>query len=169
RPFMLRPIHPLIRSSSVSTVPSRWKLAPNACHGHSIRLGAGLQMAILAGQIVTGKTFRRVRNVGPDLIWRIGEKRVPVFDKFSERILTNLADIGGRPLSEIDHDRLCRRHLIASYPYTGTQSSNYEPNRLHWAGVVPRPILGQRVDVDSRGCHGSNSWAQSPCMSGSGS
>src|SRR5262245_30919718 len=57
-----------------------WELAPNACHGHSIGLGAGLQMAILAGQIVTGKTFRRVRNVGPDLIWRIGEKRVPVFD-----------------------------------------------------------------------------------------
>jgi hypothetical protein len=77
-------------------------------------------MAILAGQIVTGKTFRRVRNVGPDLIWRIGEKRVPVFDKFSERILTNLADIGRRPLCQINRDRLCGRHLIASYPYTGT-------------------------------------------------
>src|SRR5262245_64011469 len=99
------------------------ELAPNACHWHSIRLGAGLQMAILAGQIVTGKTFRRVRNVGPDLIWRIGEKRVPVFDKFSERILTNLADIRGRPLREIDQDRRCRRPLIAFYPYYYTQSN----------------------------------------------
>jgi hypothetical protein len=77
-------------------------------------------MAILASQIVTGKAFRRVRNVGPDLIWRIGEKRVPVFDKFSEWILTNLADIGRRPLCQINRDRLCGRHLIASYPYTGT-------------------------------------------------
>src|SRR5262249_48193203 len=97
---MLRSMQPLIRSSSISTAPSRprycgnWRQTP----GHSIRLGAGLQMAVLAGQIVTGKTLGRVRNLGPDLIWRIGEKRVPVFDKVSERIFTNLADIGRRPL-----------------------------------------------------------------------
>src|SRR5262249_22760915 len=31
-------------------------------------------------------------------------------------------------------DGLCGRHLIASYPYTGTKNSNYEPNMLHRAG-----------------------------------
>src|SRR5262249_34346856 len=85
-------------------------------------------------QIVTGKTLRRVRNLGPDLVWRIGEKRVPVFDKVSERIFTNLADIGRRPLCQINRDRFCGRHLIASYPYIGAQSSNHEPNTLHRPG-----------------------------------
>src|SRR5262249_16093140 len=110
------------------------ELAPNARHRHRIRLGAGLQMAILAGEIVTGKTFRRVRNPGPDLVWRIARNRVPVSDKSPKRILTNLADIGGCPLCQIIRDRLCGRHMIASYPYTGTQNSNYEPNTLHRAG-----------------------------------
>jgi hypothetical protein len=103
-------------------------------------------MTVLAGQIVTGKTLRHVRNLGPDLVWRIGEKRVPVFDKFSERILTNLADVGSRPLCQINRDRLCGRPLIASYPYTGTQSSNYEPNTLHRA-TVRICSLGSKCDI----------------------
>src|SRR5262249_51081469 len=74
------------------------------------------------------------------------EKRVPVFDKFSERILTNLADVGSRPLCQINRDRLSSRHLIASYPYTGTQNSNYEPNTLHRA-TVRICSLGSKCDI----------------------
>src|SRR5947209_18437555 len=87
-------------------------------------------MAVLAGQIVTGKTLRRIRHLGPDLVWRIGKKRSPVFDKLSEGIVTNFSDIGGRPLCQINRDSLGGR-LIASYRYSGTQSSNYEKNSLH--------------------------------------
>jgi hypothetical protein len=100
----------------------------------------------LAGQIVAGKALRRVRDLGSDLVRRIGEKRVPLFDKFSERTLTNFADIGRRPLCQINRDRLCGRKLVASTAYTGTQNNNHQPNALHRA----RSLVAVGVIITSK-------------------
>src|SRR5262245_53274800 len=44
-----------------------WELPPDAHHRHSVRHGATLQMTVLAGQVVAGVAFGRVRNLGADL------------------------------------------------------------------------------------------------------
>src|SRR5262249_39422329 len=107
------------------------ELTPNAYHGHRIWLCAGLQMAVLAGKVVTGKTLRHARHSRTDLVRRIGEQRVPVFDKSAERIVINSTDLGRGPLRQIDRHPLCGRRPIAARQYRGTQHTDNAPKGFH--------------------------------------
>src|SRR5262245_25826395 len=134
---MLRSMQPLIRSSSISTAPSRprycgnWPQTP--IRGIAYDWVPAFRWQFWQARLLPAKRFAASETSGP-ISFGVSVKSVPVFDKVSERIFTNLADIGRRPLCQINRDRFCGRHLIASYPYIGAQSSNHEPNTLHRAG-----------------------------------
>jgi hypothetical protein len=52
-------------------------------------------MAILAGKIVASEPSCWVGHSRTDLIRRVGEKRVPIFDKSAERIVGNGGNVWG--------------------------------------------------------------------------
>src|ERR1700737_2378168 len=93
-------------------------------------------MAVLASKIVPGKPFTRVRYSPTDLICGIGEQSMPIFDKFSERIVPDLSNVGGPPLHQIDHNRLCCRDLIGKYQATQRKRSNLAQDKVHGTNLT---------------------------------
>jgi hypothetical protein len=86
-----------------------WKLTPGANQRHGVWLAPGLQMAITAGEIVTGETRGRVCRRWTDLVRRVGEQPIAEFDEHAEGIVSNRSDVTKRPLREIDFSGLLGR------------------------------------------------------------
>jgi hypothetical protein len=113
------------------------KLPPNARQRHCIWLASSLQMAILAGKIVAGEPSGWVGHPWTDLIRRVGEKRVPIFDKSAERIVRNGSDVGGNPLAEINVNPLRGRQTGARNQGEDGQcrGERDEPRAFHIAPI----------------------------------
>jgi hypothetical protein len=65
-------------------------------------LGAGLEMAALAGKAAARKALGGIGGAGADLVRGIDYQGVAVFNELAERVVPNLTDLGGRPLGKID-------------------------------------------------------------------
>src|SRR6202008_1088223 len=57
------------------------ELAPDADQGHGVGLGSRLQMAALARQIIAGEALVRIGHGWTDLIRRVDEERIAIFDE----------------------------------------------------------------------------------------
>jgi hypothetical protein len=89
-------------------------------------------MAILAGEIVAGITLRRISNRRPDLVGGIGHQGIAVFDQLAERIVSDGADIGRRPLGQIDLRRIGGMRVAANMRDRRYRNHRYQANEpLH--------------------------------------
>jgi hypothetical protein len=63
-------------------------------------------VAVLAGKIIARLALCYIRHRWTDRVRCIGEELVPVFYKFTEWIVADSADVGGRPPRQIDYDSI---------------------------------------------------------------
>src|SRR5215470_1466638 len=78
------------------------ELAPHAHQGHSVRLGAGLEVAVLTSKATARVALSRIGRRRTDLVWGIGNEGIAVLDEFAEGIISDRANAWRRPFREID-------------------------------------------------------------------
>ena len=102
RPFMLRSMQPLIRSSSVRTSFSRpmnsGKTPQTPASGRPNFFGARIQMAALTFEPIAGEPFRRIGGVRPDRRRGMHDQVAAGAHRLAEHVHRQRIDVRNGPL-----------------------------------------------------------------------